>query len=83
MGPGAGGRGPGAGGRGPGAGGRVPGGIAVDELVRRAREHSILLAKGALFSPSQGCTQWLRFNVAHSNSPPLVRFLAEQVRAAA
>jgi len=55
--------------------GRVPDTIAIDELVRGAREQSILLAKGALFSPSQGSRQWLRFNVAHSTAPPLIRYL--------
>ena len=63
--------------------GRVPESVPVTELVRRAREQSILLARGSLFSPSQGCGQWLRFNVAHSASAPLVRFLSESVRAAA
>jgi DNA-binding transcriptional MocR family regulator len=63
--------------------GRVPDATPVDELVRRARDRSILLAKGSLFSPSQGCGQWLRFNVAHSACAPLVRFLSESVRAAA
>ena len=63
--------------------GRVPDSTPVDELVRRARDKSILLAKGALFSPSQGSTQWLRFNAAHSASAPLVRFLTEEVRSAA
>jgi len=55
--------------------GRVPEHAAADKLVRDAREHSILLAKGTLFSPSRGCGQWLRFNVAHSAAPPLIRFL--------
>jgi DNA-binding transcriptional MocR family regulator len=63
--------------------GRVPQAAPVEELVQRARAHSILLARGALFSPSQGCQQWLRFNVAHSTSPPLVEFLRESLRAAA
>ena len=31
---------------------------------------------------SSGCEQWLRFNAAHSNSPPLVQFLRESLRAA-
>jgi DNA-binding transcriptional MocR family regulator len=57
--------------------GRVPESTPVDELVRRARARSILLARGSLFSPGQSCVQWLRFNVAHSNSPPLVQFLRE------
>jgi DNA-binding transcriptional MocR family regulator len=63
--------------------GRVPDTVGVDALVRHARGRSILLAKGSLFSPSKGCTQWLRFNVAHSVSTPLVEFLGESLRAAA
>jgi DNA-binding transcriptional MocR family regulator len=63
--------------------GRVPDATAVDDLVRRARDKSILLARGSLFSPSQGCGQWLRFNVAHSASAPLVRFLSDSLRIAA
>jgi DNA-binding transcriptional MocR family regulator len=62
--------------------GRLPEGAAAEELVRRARAQSILLARGSLFSPDQGCTQWLRFNAAHSNSPRLVQFLRESLRAA-
>jgi DNA-binding transcriptional MocR family regulator len=62
--------------------GRVPDNVPVDELVRRARERSIVLARGSLFSPVQGCMQWLRFNVAHSTSAPLVDFLRESLRAA-
>jgi len=56
--------------------GRVPDHAPVDKLVRDAREHSILLAKGTLFSPSKSCGQWLRFNVAHSTAPALIRFWA-------
>jgi DNA-binding transcriptional MocR family regulator len=63
--------------------GRVPDSAPVEELVGRARSKSILLARGSLFSPSQGCQQWLRFNVAHSTSPPLVEFLRESISAAA
>jgi DNA-binding transcriptional MocR family regulator len=62
--------------------GRVPDGTPVDELARRARERSILLARGALFSPGQHSVPWLRFNVAHSNNPRLVQFLREALRAA-
>jgi DNA-binding transcriptional MocR family regulator len=62
--------------------GRVPDAAPVGELVRRARDHSILLARGSLFSPAGGCEQWLRFNVAHSNSPPLVQFLRASLQAA-
>jgi DNA-binding transcriptional MocR family regulator len=63
--------------------GRVPDSTPVDELVRKAREQSILLAKGTLFSPSRSCGQWLRFNVAHSTAPPLIRFLGEKLKTAA
>jgi DNA-binding transcriptional MocR family regulator len=55
--------------------GKLPDTTDVDELVRGAREQSILLAKGTLFSPSKGSRQWLRFNVAHSTAPPLIRYL--------
>ncbi|HYL02185.1 MAG TPA: PLP-dependent aminotransferase family protein [Steroidobacteraceae bacterium] len=63
--------------------GRVPESAPVEQLVRRARGQSILLARGSLFSPSQGCVQWLRFNAAHSNSPKLTQFLRDALRAAA
>jgi DNA-binding transcriptional MocR family regulator len=63
--------------------GRVPESAPVEPLVRRARDHSILLARGALFSAASGCSQWLRFNVVHSNSPRLVQFLHDSLRAAA
>ncbi len=63
--------------------GRVPDSAPVEELVRQARSRSILLARGALFSPVAGCHQWLRFNVTHSTSPPLIEFLRESLRAAA
>ncbi|HYC10062.1 MAG TPA: PLP-dependent aminotransferase family protein [Steroidobacteraceae bacterium] len=62
--------------------GRVPDAAPVEPLVRRARERSILLARGSLFSPVHNCVQWLRFNVAHSNSPPLIEFLRDSLRAA-
>jgi len=62
--------------------GQLPETVAVDELVKRAWQHSILLARGSLFSSAQNCTQWLRFNAAHSNSPPLVQFLRAALRAA-
>jgi DNA-binding transcriptional MocR family regulator len=63
--------------------GRVPDALDLDDLVRRARERSILLAKGTLFSPTGAANQRLRFNVACSAAPELVRFLTESVRAAA
>jgi len=63
--------------------GRVPDSTPMDELVRDAREQSILLAKGTLFSPSRSSRQWLRFNVAHSTAPPLIRFLSGALKNAA
>jgi len=62
--------------------GKVPDGVSVEELVRRARAHSILLARGALFSSEGGCRQWLRFNVCHSDRPPLIEFLRRELQAA-
>jgi DNA-binding transcriptional MocR family regulator len=62
---------------------RVPERVDLDELVRSAREKSILLAKGSLFSPTRMDNKRLRFNVAHSAAPELVRFLTDSVRAAA
>ncbi len=63
--------------------GRVPDGAPVDELVRHALTRRILLARGALFSSAGNCGQWLRFNVTHSASPPLVEFLRESLPRAA
>jgi DNA-binding transcriptional MocR family regulator len=63
--------------------GRLPESTPVDELVRGAREQSILLAKGTLFSPSKSSRQCLRFNVAHSTAPPLIRYLQGALKSAA
>jgi DNA-binding transcriptional MocR family regulator len=63
--------------------GRVPDPTPVDDLVRQAKGRSIVLAKGSLFSPSKGCVQWMRFNVAHSTAPALIRFLGDTLKAAA
>ena len=63
--------------------GRVPDSLDVDTLVRRARDSSILLARGALFSSAGNCNQRLRFNAAYSAAPELVKFLTDSVRAAA
>jgi len=56
--------------------------LPVDDLVRRARDESILLARGSLFSPSQAAVSGY-LNVAHSASAPLVRFLSDSLRIAA
>ena len=63
--------------------GKVPASVSVDALVRSARENSILLANGALFSPERVNNSRLRFNAAYSTAPELIRFLGESVRAAA
>ncbi|MEP6885611.1 MAG: PLP-dependent aminotransferase family protein [Gammaproteobacteria bacterium] len=48
-----------------------------DNLVRRALEAGILLAKGSLFSPTGSYTDYLRFNVAHSCDVRLGQFLRD------
>jgi DNA-binding transcriptional MocR family regulator len=62
---------------------RVPDSVNVEALVRTARDHSILLANGALFSPERTNNNRLRFNAAYSTAPELVRFLTHSIRAAA
>lgn len=57
--------------------GEVPAHTDLDQLVRTARGRAILLAKGALFSPSKSPVPRLRFNVAHSAAPELTQFLSE------
>lgn len=63
--------------------GRVPDAVDVDLMVRSGRESGILLAKGALFSPSGRHSQHLRFNAAHASNPMLGRFLAREIAGAA
>lgn len=58
---------------------RVPDEVDVDALVRRGREAGILLAKGALFSPSGRHSQHLRFNAYHASNPMLGKFLAREI----
>jgi DNA-binding transcriptional MocR family regulator len=60
---------------------RVPEHVEVDALVRAGREAGILLAKGALFSPSGRHSQHLRFNAVHASSPVLGRFLSSRIAA--
>lgn len=63
--------------------GRVPETVDVERLVRSARDRSILLANGALFSPERAANQRLRFSAPYSAAPELVRFLTDSLRAAA
>lgn len=60
--------------------GRLPGLTDADALVREALAAGILLAKGSMFSPSGGCADHLRFNVAHSCDPALAEFLTRARR---
>lgn len=46
-------------------------------LAARAYEQRWLLAPGSLFSPGQLPSSWLRFNLAFSSHPDLLRFLEE------
>jgi len=46
-------------------------------LAARAYEQRWLLAPGSLFSPGQLPSSWLRFNLASSNHPDLLRFLEQ------
>jgi DNA-binding transcriptional MocR family regulator len=62
---------------------RVPESVDVDALVRAGREAGILLAKGALFSPSGRHSQHLRFNAVHASNPVLGRFLSGQIASTA
>lgn len=59
--------------------GRVPDDVDVSRLARAARNASILLAQGALFSPTGGSRQSLRFNAIHSTAPELTRFLSQEL----
>jgi DNA-binding transcriptional MocR family regulator len=59
---------------------RVPAAVSVDSLVRAAREKSILLANGSLFSPERVNNGRLRFNAAYSTAPELVLFLSASVQ---
>lgn len=51
--------------------GRLPGLRNVDAVVRAALDEGVLLAKGSMFSPTGRCTEYLRFNAAHTVDPRL------------
>jgi len=62
--------------------GRVPDATPVDDLVRvRATNRSCW--RGLIVLALARLRSWLRFNVAHSASAPLVRFLSDSLRIAA
>ncbi len=51
----------------------------LDELVLRAQEAGILLAKGNLFSPSASCPYFIRFSAAYSADVRLIQFLKQHL----
>jgi len=63
--------------------GRLPEAANLDSIVSRGRDHSILLAKGSLFSPAGEPSQHMRFNAAYGTAPELVHYLTQCLKAAA
>lgn len=53
----------------------LPEGVDADEIARRALSHNIVLAPGNIFSQSQTCSRFLRFNVAQSVQPKIYETL--------
>jgi len=51
----------------------------TNAIARAGHEHGYVFAPGSLFSPSQMPSTWMRFNIATSADPDLLRFLAEQL----
>ncbi|MDK3026385.1 PLP-dependent aminotransferase family protein [Cupriavidus taiwanensis] len=48
-------------------------------IATAGHEEGYLFAPGSLFSPSQMPSGWMRFNVASSGDPDMLRFLARQL----
>jgi DNA-binding transcriptional MocR family regulator len=63
--------------------GRLPPPANLDSIVQRGREQSILLAKGSLFSPTGGPSQFMRFNAAFGTAPELIHYLSQSLKTAA
>jgi DNA-binding transcriptional MocR family regulator len=61
---------------------KLPPGIDPDRLVLDAQSQGILLAKGALFSPTAQSQNYFRFNAAYAADPLLIQFLSDRVRTA-
>jgi hypothetical protein len=61
----------------------VPDGVDVDVLVKDAWRQGILLAGGAMFSPSGPASPCLRFNVVLSQHVRLTRYLEQGLDALA
>jgi DNA-binding transcriptional MocR family regulator len=57
----------------------VPSGIDPDQLMLDAQAAGIMLAKGALFSPSGHGNRCFRFNAAYGADPMLIRYLGERL----
>ncbi len=55
---------------------RIPTRVDPDRLALDAQAHGVLLAKGALFSPTAQYRDCLRFNVAYAADPMLTQFLS-------
>lgn len=49
----------------------LPEGVDSDMIARRALDHNIVLAPGNIFSQSQTCSRFMRFNVAQSVHPKI------------
>ncbi|MGM3275855.1 PLP-dependent aminotransferase family protein [Ralstonia sp. 24A2] len=51
----------------------------ANAIARAGHEQGFVFAPGSLFSPSQMPSTWMRFNIATSTDPDMLRFLAEQL----
>src|SRR5262249_32575921 len=58
---------------------RLPSHVEPDRLPLDAQAQGILLAKGALFSPTGQFGDCLRFNVAYAADPTLTGFLNSRI----
>lgn len=56
---------------------RLPDGLDAGVVSRHALEQGVVLAPGNVFSLGQGAADFLRFNVAQSQSPKIYRALAQ------
>lgn len=53
----------------------LPEGVDADVIAKRALDHNIVLAPGNIFSQSQTCGRFLRFNVAQAAHPRIYEIL--------
>jgi len=54
-------------------------GVDTSAMAAAALEEGYFLAPGALFSPHQSVSTWMRFNIANCGDPGLPTFLARQL----